>query len=646
MSEGNGKKGIAVHNDSNADSENRVSSMSMRYAGDASSEGNEMSQSEGKDGAAGSLYDRRGRHVSMTGNRAPADKQLTRVVIAADLCSKAEFSDGSVLLLDASGMCAALVDPATEDMCYFDDNENTMKYQDDNCSAQVVQASLKNCTKSKTMGPLRRFMSTFALKRHQGKLAAALAVRNAVAEPICVCPAVVKSNGGVSFSSSEKIKIIHWPDSTSTGFRDKRIEINDLSSNCENSHDTDGFSDTGSTNSASMSVGEGDGSIVIKSYGDVASMILTGDGLRFLVRFPVEVKEDVVARCTMQHDTTLDDISTASNFQSNKCRVGSYHYMWLVQSFSTSTYPARWIPVVELAMQVLAQCKNEKCETLLPDSKQRITKIPTANRNLGSGSLPNDKWWLSSSTTFYPKNYKLWLEWRPDASMTYLEKMNEVEVVLAADGSVLRSDQNGKFFHHFRRCINNKTFEERIISATAIPPSANTFAGNYHIESIVRRACIFLNAVGPSLNKPEDEGSPKYVDPFSSTKVIARQTLDGVGVFTLYEYGRVHVKFADRTILNLFDEKAMANKPISKITTPTSLCDIILPHGDRVKVRPSNPIGVEVYVNAALHFLQWVTQSEEEREAHVLRQQAIHAEIERNKRTCAIVGTMQISHTF
>ena len=580
-------------------------------------------------------------------------KQLTRLVIAADLCCKAEFSDGSVLVLDGSGMCAVLVDPSETDVsthdydCHEAFERNSRMIEGDHRSKSL--GPVRRMMMEKT-GPIRRFMSAFALKRHQGKLAAALAVRNAVAEPICICPSFVKSNGGIAFTSCERIRLVHWPENATRGLIDKRIEVNEFNTKSNNDDndrmETDCVSDSGSNCSGSMSVGEGDGSVIIKAYGDVAYLILTGDGLRFLVRFPVEVKEDVVARCATENGmTSSDDMSSsmASLDFNMKVGVGGFHYMWIVQSYSTSSYPSRWKPAVELAMQVLAKWKSNNVESLMSDVdvKQRMSKLPKPNKAYGSGRVPGDEWWRLTSTTFYPPNCKLWLEWRPEACMSYIEDSNEVEVVIAADGSVLRSDQSGKFFRHYRRCPDNKSFEERIISATAVPPTANTFAGSYHIESIVRRSCIFFNAASSSITTPiegKSKNSKNVVDSFASTKIVAKQTVDGVGSFTLYEYGRVHVKFADRTILNLFDEEASETDKTPSIPSLTSLCDVILPHGDRVKVRPANPIGVEKYVTAALQFLKWANQTEEEREGYVFMQQAINAEIERNKRTCAIVG--------
>jgi len=126
-----------------------------------------------------------------------------------------------------------------------------------------------------------------------------------------------------------------------------------------------------------------------------------------------------------------------------------------------------------------------------------------------------------------------------------------------------------------------------------------------------------------------------------------RQTVDDLGQFTLYQCGRVHVRFSDRAILDLSDPSqtsSSSSAPLEAdesrspqvLPTPTSVCRIILPRGERVTVRAANPIGVEEYVHAATRFLRWATSTDEERAAQQMMETKVQVEMERTRRTLAI----------
>ena len=552
--------------------------------------------------------------MGMTVQHSTAAASLTRVIIAKDLKCKAEFSDGTTLGLDATGTAACLA------------ARKRKKEGEEEEEEELV-----------------RFMSVFARRRYRGKLAAALAVRNAVAEPLCVCPAVVEAAGGPDFDSAAKIVAVHWPRNAREGIEEGMIMRND-------------FNAQGMSAQKAGSVGDGDGSVVVRAHGNTATLIVTADGLRFLVRFPVEVSAHVDP--TM---TTPGDVAKGARFK----------YMWMLQSFSTSWYPSRWKPALELAMEVLENRVGQNApatsDNMPTTTGGRRSKLPTPNKAAVS-LAETDAWWSRCNTTCYPKKSPLWVEWRPEACAYFGEDTDEVEVVVAADGSVLRSSKRGKFFTHLRRSAQGDGLEEASISSLAPPPSVSSFAGSYAIESIVRRACIFLNAAAASSTRqhhvdstavPSSSSSsmiggggsaittmapaPSSTAPIPTTRVVMKQSVDAVGTFTLYECGRVHVKFADRTILDMSDHPPPPMSSSSSSSHATgAICNVILPLGERVTVRAANPICVEAYVRAAIEFRIWAGRTGDEREEEERSRRKVAAEVERTKRAIAINGTCVI----
>ena len=109
--------------------------------------------------------------------------------------------------------------------------------------------------------------------------------------------------------------------------------------------------------------------------------------------------------------------------------------------------------------------------------------------------------------------------------------------------------------------------------------------------------------------------------------VVDRSVDPGVGAFTAYADGRVHVVFADGAVLHL--------------GPGSGLCRVITPGGERggraVSVR--FPVGVEAYVAAALEYRGWAFLTPRERGDRMGQLDAVQRELSRIERHVALIGT-------
>lgn len=95
--------------------------------------------------------------------------------------------------------------------------------------------------------------------------------------------------------------------------------------------------------------------------------------------------------------------------------------------------------------------------------------------------------------------------------------------------------------------------------------------------------------------------------PELSNEVREQQEVEGSGLFTAYQDGRVRVVFLDRTLLEMDGAR--------------DSCRLILPDGSRAVVAAHTPVGAELYVRAALEFAEWAFRTPAER-SEILRAQA------------------------
>ena len=118
-------------------------------------------------------------------------------------------------------------------------------------------------------------------------------------------------------------------------------------------------------------------------------------------------------------------------------------------------------------------------------------------------------------------------------------------------------------------------------------------------------------------------------DPWSarSAEVVEESTDEGsLAVFTAYADGRVRVKFADRTLLELRRDRRAAR--------------LLLPDGERVEVRAAAPMRWGAYVTAAIEFGRWAFLTPEAREraaeADRARETRVRAELDGIRRFAAM----------
>lgn len=110
-------------------------------------------------------------------------------------------------------------------------------------------------------------------------------------------------------------------------------------------------------------------------------------------------------------------------------------------------------------------------------------------------------------------------------------------------------------------------------------------------------------------------------------QVHEQHGVQGVGNFTAFQDGSVHVAFEDRALLYM--QPGCAH------------CNVINPEGQKVSVATANPLGVEQYVVEAVEFAAWAFSSPAQRSAVLQQAASIQQELDKCQRSALLCDWAQ-----
>jgi hypothetical protein len=106
--------------------------------------------------------------------------------------------------------------------------------------------------------------------------------------------------------------------------------------------------------------------------------------------------------------------------------------------------------------------------------------------------------------------------------------------------------------------------------------------------------------------------------------VVDTQYVEALGDMKAFADGRVQIFFCDRTLLYMDPEH--------------TVCRLLMPDGERMNVNVASPVGVEVYVQAAVEYARWAFSTPFDRYAKRRLQDAVQMKLLETQRMAAICG--------
>ncbi len=267
----------------------------------------------------------------------------------------------------------------------------------------------------------------FALHSLQRKVADLLELRNLHCNSLAICKPYLAARARPGFKSGVPVEAVRWPGSLTAA---RQLQL--------------------------LAVGD-DGQVTLVSEDSCAKLVLHPSGLRLAVTWPAQVP-------------------------------GGACSFWATQSFSAGDCPAQWQAPLQLALAAQQQwasidggdddkggtsspAPTDASTELVLAPAQRVSQLapPASHAGVECCSFPPGSWWLDTGTATFPPDVPVLLEWTPDAVYQYLPGLEQVEVVVAADGSILRVDRRG-YVQHF---LPGSWREPRTYAAQAL----SSFAG-------------------------------------------------------------------------------------------------------------------------------------------------------------------------
>lgn len=293
--------------------------------------------------------------------------------------------------------------------------DGTVKATFSDCSTLVLTPRATAFLHVDAQGQAVQQCTQFALSRWHAKLAVVVELRNQHCNSVSLCrPLIAQQPCPPGFSTAVPCQAVRWPASA------------------------------GTARSEQLLVAELDGTVTLLSEDRCAKLVLHASGLRLAVTWPAPVPGS-----------------------SGRC-------LWLTQTFSAGDCPAEWEAPLRLALAAQQQQQEggnpeehaaaEQHDTGAPvqgyrhlvnvDASlapaERVSQLPTVVNDTGIEccSFPQGSWWFDSGTSTLPPDALLLLEWTPEAVYQFLPRSQEVEVIVAADESLLRLDRRGYVRHY------------------------------------------------------------------------------------------------------------------------------------------------------------------------------------------------------
>ncbi|GAB4814913.1 hypothetical protein N2152v2_001959 [Parachlorella kessleri] len=495
------------------------------------------------------------------------------------------------------------------------------------CSLLLLSPSATSFLHISPQGRAVQQCTQFALHSVQSRLSTVLELRNLHCNSLALCkPFLECAKGRPQFVTSVPVEAVRWSGSTAEAAQ------------------------------LQLSTTAGDGQITLVSEDRCAKLELHPSGLRLAVTWPALVP-------------------------------GSSQSLWVTQSFSAGDCPAQWEAPLQLAIAAQQQwastCSGQDGTGTRPSSEgsgdaggaqeprhsqaaaedlvlapaQRISKLPppASHPGIECCSYPPNSWWFDTGTGIFPPDTPLLLEWTPGAVFQYLPSLEQVEVVVHMDGSLLRVDRRGYLWHY---CPGSWR-APKLYSAEAVPSFATGGGTRYPLAVLAAHAQAFrevsanlymiakdtaasqTSALSGNLITRRRSPQPACVpvsppfayppvsqaedpQPFDDT-VLERQVVPGHGTFTAFADGRVHAGFCDRTLV--------------KLLPGAHRFEALLPSGQTVSAPVSQAAELSEHVASACEFAGWAACSPAARALPQQLQCRVHAQLDSNQRLLRVLDS-------
>ncbi|KAG1681112.1 hypothetical protein FOA52_015554 [Chlamydomonas sp. UWO 241] len=283
----------------------------------------------------------------------------------------------------------------------------------------------------------------------------------------------------------------------------------------------------------------------------------------------------------------------------------------------------------------------------------RRTPLPSALPPCGAtgfqDSAPADGWWAEQTLSLFADGELVALEWTPQATYQFQPGAREVEVWVHADESCLATTQGGRFLAHARPSSSSdpsRPSTEQLYAASCVPESVwvHERGERYALAPLAAHAGKLRAQMAHLATSAPHGGSASEAPPqptfcitggplphhggcgggaharagpprgpgvlgllpssveetfaVESELILDESHVPEQGSFTAYADGRLRARFLDRTILHMNGARSHAK--------------LILPDGSSTLVSTSTPIGVEAYLRDALAYAAWAFASPED----------------------------------
>ena len=351
-------------------------------------------------------------------------------------------------------------------------------------------------------------------------------------------------------------------------------------------------------------------SLKVKSKDGRCMFHLLSNKLRFSICFPVLYK------------TTESDSGPV------------YSYYLQLQHFSSRECPSQWRALLDAVQEQLS------CEEENRSNRLLVTELPEASTSGGAEWIPIDQssFWDSHKEILYPRDTAVVVEWTPNCMFRFAYDLNEVEVLIFFNNSIMLSRGTGKEFQHFMprsggtgpgdhvyRPANLLEGKKMLVTLDKISDNKKeSLFAFYH--KVVEYGSKFLEhamLVKRVVAHREYEANSKSA-PLISNEIFFEKYFPDIGKTIAFEDRRVWIKFVDKTFLEMDHEH--------------SYCKVTLPRGDVRIVRVHKPVGVEDYVQIAREFASWVFHTPNERDKQIQLYATIQTQVEASKRMSKMIS--------
>ncbi|KAF5833456.1 hypothetical protein DUNSADRAFT_10246 [Dunaliella salina] len=379
---------------------------------------------------------------------------LLRICIARDGRLKANFSDNSILVLNASGS-------AFVHCLHASSNSSLQPTQ----ASPAVAASAPLFNSKPDCSPIvSRQLSEYALSRHVPQLRVALEFRNMhLDQPFFCQPLLRKEPRPQGLSLGFLISELWWPRSAEDAL------------------------------AAGLAQQLPDGRVAVSTADSSARMVLHHHRRRFAVCYPLLVEESPVEGKYhyVWHTQvfSMQDIPARWQSASELLRAVSDRLQEEEAVRSSDTAAAAVVHHRQLQQQYQQQYQQQQQQQerqhghqgglLLPlaadacsPPPSRCTPLPIATqRGLSgtTGTFAPGSWWLEPTLTLFPPDDVILLEWTPSALYQFYPSSCEAEVWVGHDESCLTTVKQGRYFRHFRCAQDSTRVLDQLYAASAVP---------------------------------------------------------------------------------------------------------------------------------------------------------------------------------